>query len=112
MLWKCIQHSERKSVVAERFFRTIKTIIYKYMISLSKSVYIDKSDDIVNKYNNTYHSTIKIKAVGVKSSTYIDFVKENNDKYPKFGVGDHVRTSKYKNVLQKVTIQMGLNKCL
>ena len=48
-------HNEKKSAIAERFIRTIKGKIYKYMTSLSKSVYIDKSDDIVNKYNNTYH---------------------------------------------------------
>ena len=52
-------HNERKSVIAERFIRTLKNEIYKYMTSVSKNVYIDKLDDIVNKYNNTYHSTIK-----------------------------------------------------
>ena len=64
-------HNEGKSVVAERFIRTLKTKIYKYMTSVSKNVYIDKLDDIVNKYNNTYHSNIKMKPVDVKSSTYI-----------------------------------------
>ena len=54
-------HNEGKFVVSERFIRTLKNKIYKYMISVSKNVYIDKLDDIVNKYNNTYHSTIKIK---------------------------------------------------
>ena len=53
-------HNEGKSVVAERFIRTLKNKIYKYMTSISKNVYTDKLDDIVNKYNNTYHSTIKI----------------------------------------------------
>ena len=56
-----------------------------------KNVYIDKLDGIVNKYNNTYHSKIKMKHVHVKLSTYIDFGIENNDKEPKFKVGDHVR---------------------
>ena len=65
-------HNEGKSVIAERFIRTIKNKIYKYMTSISKNVYIDKLDDIVNKYNNTYHSTIKMKPVDVKPSTYID----------------------------------------
>ena len=54
-------NNEGKSVIAERFIRTLKNKIYKYMTSISKNVYIDKLDDIVNKYNNTYHSTIKIK---------------------------------------------------
>ena len=59
-------NNEGKSIVAERFIRTLKTKIYKYMTSISKNVYIDKLDDIVNKYNNTYHSTIKMKPVDVK----------------------------------------------
>ena len=66
-------HNEGKSVIAERFIRTLKNKIYKYMTSISKNVYIDKLDDIVNKYNNTYHSTSKIKPVNVKSSTYINY---------------------------------------
>ena len=94
-------HNEGKSVVAERFIRTLKTKIYKYMTSISKNVYIDKLDDIVNKYNNTYHSTIKMKPVDVKSNTYIDSSKEINDKDPKFKIGDIVRISKYKNIFAK-----------
>ena len=83
-------HNEGKSVVAERFIRTLKTKIYKYMTSVSKNVYIDKLDDMVGEYNNTYHRTIKMKPIDVKDNTYIDFKKEVNDKYPKFKVGDHV----------------------
>ena len=64
--------NEGKSVVAERFIRTLKNKVYKYMTSTSKNVYIDKLGDIVNKYNNTYHTTIKMKSVDVKSSIYID----------------------------------------
>ena len=64
------------------------------MTSIS-NVYVDKSDDIVNKYNNTYHSTIKMKPVDVKSSTYIDSSKEINDEDPKLKIGDIVRISKY-----------------
>ena len=63
-------HNEGKSVVAERFIRTLKNKTYKYMISISKNVYIDKLDNIVNKFNNTYYSTIKIKPADVKSNTY------------------------------------------
>ena len=61
-----------------------------------KNVCIDKLDDIVNKYNNIYHRTIKIKPVDVKPSTYIDFGIKNNERDPKFEDGEHVRISKYK----------------
>ena len=69
-------HNKGKSVVAEIFIRTVKNKIYKYITSVSKSLYINKLDDIVTKYNNTYHSTMKMKPVDVKSSTYIDFDKK------------------------------------
>ena len=94
-------HNERKSVVAERFIKTLKNKIYKCMTSVSKKVYIDKLDDIVNEYNNTYHRTIKIKPTDVKNNTYINIGKEVNDKDPKFKVGDHVKISKYKNIFAK-----------
>ena len=69
-------YNKGKSVVVERYIRTLKKKIHKYMTSVSKIVYIDKLDYILNKYNNTYHSTIKMKPVDVKSKTYIDFSKE------------------------------------
>ena len=94
-------HNEGNSIVTETFIRTLKSKIYKYMTSVSKNVYIDKLDDIVNEYNNTYHRTIKMKPVDVKDNTYIDFKKEVNDKDPKFKVGDHVRISKYKSIFAK-----------
>ena len=95
-------HNEGKSVVPERFIRTLKTKIYKYMTSVSKNVYIDKLDDIVNEYNNTYHRTIKMKPVDVKDNTYIDSMElHSNDKDSKFKVGGHVRISKYKNIFAK-----------
>ena len=94
-------NNKGKSVVAKRFIRTLKNKIYKYMTSISKNVYIDKLDDIVKKYNNTYHTSIKMKPVDVKDNTYIDVKKEINDKDPKFAVGDYVRISKYKNVFAK-----------
>ena len=68
-------HNEGKSVVAEKFVRILKNKIYKHMTSISTNVYIHKLDDIVNKYNNTYHSTIKMKPVDVKPSTYIESSK-------------------------------------
>ena len=96
-----LTHNEGKSVVAGRFFRTLKNKIYKHMNSISKNVYIDKLDDIVNEYNNTYHRAIKMKHVDVKDNTYIDFREEVNNKDLKFKIGDHVRISKYKNVFAK-----------
>ena len=94
-------NNEEKSVVAERFIRMLKSKIYKYMTSISKNVYINKVDDIVDEYNNTYHTTIKIKPIDVKDNTYINTNKETNDKDPKFKVGDRVRISKYKNIFAK-----------
>ena len=76
-------HNEGK-FLAERSIRTLKTKIYKCMTPVSKSVYIDKLDDIMGEYNNTYHRTIETKPVDVKDNTYIDFQKEVNNKYPKF----------------------------
>ena len=71
------------------------------MTSVSKNIYIDKLDDIVDKYNNTYHSRIKVKPVDVKINTYIGSSKEIDDKNPKFKIGDIVRISKYKNIFSK-----------
>ena len=64
-------------------------------------MYIDKLDDIVEKYNNTYHRTIKMKPIDVRDNTYINIDKEVNIKDPKFKVGDHVRISKYKRIFAK-----------
>ena len=86
-----LTHNERKSVVTERFLRTLKNKTYKYMTSVSKNLYIDKLDDIVNKYNNTYDSTINVKPVDVKSNTYINSGKETNNADPKFEIDDTVR---------------------
>ena len=95
-------NNEGKSVVAERFIKTLKNKICKYMTSRSKNVYIDKLDDIVDEYNdNTYHRTIKMKPIGVKDNMYIDFEKEVNNGDPKFRIGDYVRISKYKNIFAK-----------
>ena len=95
-------HNQGKPVVAERFIRTLKNKIYKYIItSISKNMHIDKLYNIVNKYNNTYHSTIKMKPVDVKSNTYIDSNKEVNDKDSKSKIGNIVKISKYKNIFGK-----------
>ena len=65
------------------------------MISGTKNVYIDKLDDVVNKYNNTYHSTIKTKPVDVKTNTYIGSNKKTKNKSSKFEINNIVRISKY-----------------
>ena len=88
-------------MAALRFIRTLKNKTYKNVISISKKVYINKIDDIVNKCNNTYYRTIKMKLVDMKPSMYIDFNKENNNEGTKYKVGDHVRISKFKNIFAK-----------
>ena len=90
-----LTHNEGKSVVLKDS-QKIKNNVYKYMTSISKTVYIGKFDDTVNEYNNTDHKTIKIRPADIKSRTDINFNLENNDKYPKFEVGDPVRISKHK----------------
>ena len=80
------------------------------MTSISKNVYIHKLEYIVHKYNNTGYSAIKMKPANVKSSTYIDSSKEINDEDPKFKIGDIVRMSKYKTILQKAMFQIGLRR--
>ena len=72
-------HNEGKSVITERFIRTLKNNIYKYITSISKNVYIDRLDDVINKCNNRYHSTIKMKPDDVKSDTYNNSSKKIND---------------------------------
>ena len=90
-------HNEEKSVFAERFIGTLKSKIYKHMTANSKNVYFNVLNDIVDKYNNTYHKTIKMKPIDVRS----EYNEESNEKDPKFEVGDHVRISKYKNIFAK-----------
>ena len=84
-------HNEGKSVVAERFIRTLKNKIFKHMTAISKNVYFDVLDDTVNKYNNTVHKTIKMKPIEVTSDSYAEYNEDSNKKDPKFKVGDRVR---------------------
>ena len=93
--------NEGRSAVAERFIRTLKSKIFKHMTAVSKNVYFDVLDDIVNKHNNTVHRTIKMKPIDFPSNSYAEYNKASNKKYPKFKVGDHVRISKYKNIIDK-----------
>ena len=91
-------HNEGKSVVAERLIRTLKNKIYKHMTVVPKNFYFDVLNDIVDKYNNTYHRTIKMKPIDVKRDSFAEYNEESNEKGPKCKVNDRVRISKYKNV--------------
>ena len=98
-----IMHStfnESKSVVAERFIRTLKNKLYKHMTATGKNVYYDVLDDVVNEYNNTKHSTIKMKPKDVKNNKRV-YIDEHNEKSAKYNVGDRVRISKFKNIFAK-----------
>ena len=103
----CLINNEGKSFITERFIRTLKNKIFKHMTAIAKtSSSFDMLDDIVNKYNNAAHITIKMKVIDVKDNTYVDSIKlhskkEVNNKDPKFKVGDHIRVSKYKNIFAK-----------
>ena len=98
--------NEEKSFFAERVIITLKNKICKHMTAISKNVYFDVLDDIVDEYNNKYHKTIKMKPIDVKSDSFAEcnggaFNEESNEKDPKFKVGDHVKISKFKNVFAK-----------
>ena len=98
-------YNEGKSVVAERFIRTLKNKIFKHMTAISKNVYFDVLDDIVNKYNNIVHRTINMKPIEVTDNYYAKYNEiPSNKKDPKFKdpkFGDHVRIPKYKNIFAK-----------
>ena len=94
-------YNEGKSVVVERFVRTLKNNIFKHMTVVSKNIYFDMLDDIVNKYNNTVHRTIKMEPFDVTSDSYAEYNEDSNVTMPKFKVGNHVRISKYKNIFAK-----------
>ena len=91
-------YNEGESVVAEIFIRTLTNKIFKHMAAVSKNVYFDVLDDIVNKYNNTVHRTIKMKSIDVTSNSYAEHNEDAKVTKPKFKVGDHVKISKYKNI--------------
>ena len=94
-------YNQGKSVVAERFIRTLKNKIYKHMTAISENVYFDVLDDIVDEYNNTYRKTIKMKLINVKNDSFAEYNEKSNEKDPKFKVDDHVKISKFKNVFAK-----------
>ena len=94
-------YNEGKSVVAERFIRTLKNKLYKHMKATGKNVYYDVLDDVVNKYNNTKHRNIKMKPIDVGDNNKRVYIDEHNEKDSRFKVGDRVRISRYKNIFAK-----------
>ena len=94
-------YNEGKSVAAERFIRTLKSKLYKHITATGKNVYYDVLDDIVNEYNNTKHSTIKMKPIDVRDGNKRVHIDEHNEKDSRFKVGDRVRISKFKNIFAK-----------
>ena len=105
-------YNKGKSFVAERFIRTLKNKIFKRMTAISKNVYFDVLYDIVDKYNNTDHRTIKMKPIDVIGDSYDEYNENSNKKDPKFKVGDRVRISKYRNLFAKNMFQIGQKKFL
>ena len=93
-------YNQGKSLVAERFIKTLKNKLYKHMTATGKNVYYDVLDDIVNEYNNTKHSNIKMKPIDVKDNKKV-YIDEHNEKYSRFKVGDRVRICKFKNIFAK-----------
>ena len=93
--------NEGKSVVVERFIRTLKNNLYKHMIAINKNVYYNVLDDVVNEYNNTKHSAIKMKPKDVGDDNNRVYIEEHNKKIAKYNVGDRVRISKFKNIFAK-----------
>ena len=93
--------NEGKSIVTERSIRTLKNKIYKHMTAVSKNVYFDVLDNIVDIYNPAFHNTIKMKPIDVKSNSYAEYNINSNTKDAKFKIGDDGRISKYKNVFTK-----------
>ena len=79
----------------------MKTKIFKHITAVSKNVYFDVLDDIIDKYNNTVNRTIKMKPIDVTSESYAEYNEVSNITKPKFKVGDHIRISKYKNIFTK-----------
>ena len=113
---ECFQHRMKEDLLLLRDLKTLKNKVFKHITVFSKKIYFDVSDDIVNKYNNTVHRTIKMKPIEVAGDFYLEsnknaFNKDSmelhsmklhtNKKDPKFKVGDHLKSSKHKNIFAK-----------
>ena len=107
-----LTYNEEKSVVAERFTRTLKNKIFKHITAISKYVYFNVLDDILNKYNNIIHRTIKMKPIDVTSDSYAEYNEDFNKKDPKFKVGDMLEFQNTKTFLLKDMLQIGQKKFL
>ena len=94
-------NNERKSIVAEKFIKTLKNKIYKYMTAVGKNVYFNALDDTVKDYNNSIHNSITMKPEDVKDNSFVENAEETNKEDPKFEASDHVKISKYKNIFSK-----------
>ena len=105
-------HNGGKSVVAEKFIRNLKNKICKHKTAFSKNVYFNVLDGIVDKCNNTFHSSTKMKPIDVEDNSFAEYNEENNEKDPKFKIGDHVRISKKKFFLLKDIHLIGVKKSL
>ena len=105
-------HNEEKSVVAERFIRILKNKIYKHMTAVSKNLYYDVLDDIADEYNNTYHKTIKMKSIDVKSDSFGEYNEESNEKYRKFKLVIMSGFPSTKIFLLKCVLLIGVKKFL
>ena len=94
-------YNEEKSVVAERFIMTLKNKSFNHVTAVSKNIYFDVLDDIINKCNNTVHRTMKVKPNDVTYGSYAEYYKDFSENKPKFKIGDLVTISKYKNIFAK-----------
>ena len=94
-------YNQGKSVVAERFIRSLKNKIYKHMTAISENVHFDVLNDIADEDNNTYHRTIKLKPIDVGDVSFAEYNKEPNEKDSKFKVGDHIKILKYEHIFAK-----------
>ena len=105
-------YNEGKSAVAERLIRTLKKKIFRHVTAVSKNVYFDVLDNIVNKNNNIVHRAMKMKPIDVTSDSFAEYKEDSNLTKPRFKVGDHVRISKYKTFFLKDILQIGQKKFL
>ena len=108
----CSTYNEGKSVVAERFIRTLKNKIFKHMTAISKNVYFDVLDDIVDKYNNTVHKTIKMKPIEVTDDYYAKYNEIANKKILNLKLMTMLEFQNIKTFLLKDILQIGQKKFL